>query len=92
MTGVLLDLANDVSRGIIVKWLEPASTARIDSVLDTGRCYTSDKKSQDKLRWAMKRRLRSGPISLHPSVPEKEMDGRALLPMSSRTMQRSLHV
>ena len=72
MRNVLLEIANDLSRGIIVEWLEPADVARLDSahnnralsrVLRDLLCSpltlfdVSYSTSYAKLKWAMKRRL-----------------------------------
>ena len=83
MRDVLLDLADDMSRGIIVEWLEPADVARLDSaynnralsrVLRSLLCSpltlfdVSYSTSCAKLKWAMKRRLHLGSIRIDSSI------------------------
>jgi hypothetical protein len=80
MRDVLLQLADDLSRGIIVEWLEPADVARFDSaynnralsrVLRSLLCSpltlfdVSYSTSCAKLKWAMKRRLHLGSIKIY---------------------------
>jgi F-box and leucine-rich repeat protein 2/20 len=91
----LLELFDDVSRGIIVEWLEPADVVRLDSaysnralsrVLRDLLCSpltlldVSYSTSQEKLKWAMKRRLNLGSIRLSSfaSFPEDVMTSIAL--------------
>ena len=77
MRDVLLDLADDLSRGIVVEWLDPADVAHLDSaynnralsrVLRSLLCSpltlfdVSYSTSYAKLKWAMKRRLHLGSI------------------------------
>jgi hypothetical protein len=86
MRDVLLGLADDVSRGIVVEWLEPADVARLDiaynnrelsRVLQSLLCSPltlfddSYSTSYAKLKWAMKRRLHLGSIRWCSSVSEE---------------------
>ena len=79
MRDVLLDLANDLSRGIIMEWLKPADVARLDSAYNNRALSralrgllcspltlfdVSYSTSYAKLKWAMKRRLHLGSIRL----------------------------
>ena len=86
MRDVLLDLADDLSRGIVVEWLDPADVAHLDSA------YNNHEKSEvfrgllsspltlfdvsvmrgnvRWVRWAIKRRLHLGSIEWSSSVPE----------------------
>ena len=84
MKDVLLGLADDVTRGIVVEWLEFADVARLDSAYNNrelsrvSRGLLSSpltlfdfsqfqKKSEEKIRWAMKRQLHT--IEMNSSVP-----------------------
>jgi hypothetical protein len=74
MIDVLLGLADDVTRGIVVEWLEFADVASLDSAYNNrelSRVFRSllsspltlfdfsrfAKKSEEKIKWAMKRQL-----------------------------------
>ena len=80
MRDVLLGLANDLSRGIIVEWLEPADVARLDiaynnrELSEVFRALLSSpltlfdvsySTSETKLIWAMKRRVHLGSIRIY---------------------------
>ena len=80
MRDVLLDLADDLSRGIIVEWLEPADVTRLDiaynnralsRALRSLLCSpltlfdVSYSTSIGKLKWAMKRRMNLGSIRIY---------------------------
>ena len=84
----MLELADDLSRGIILEWLEPADVARLDSaysnralsrVLRGLLCSPSTlfdvsySTSKAKLKWAMKRRLHLGSIRFR-SFPSVPVD------------------
>ena len=85
MRDVLLGLADDLSRGILLEWLEPADVARLDTaynnrtlsrVLRGLLCSpltlfgASYSRSYAKLKWAMKRRLNLGSLKCYESIPE----------------------
>ena len=85
MRDVLLDLADDLSRGIVVEWLDPADVAHLDSAYNNrvlsrvlrSLLYSSlslfdvsYSKGEKKLVRAMKRRLHLGSIRWDSSVPE----------------------
>ena len=82
---VLLGIADDLSRGIIMEWLDPADVARIDSAYNNrelGRALrsllcspvtlfdVSYSTSYAKLKWVTKRRLHLGSITPSLSIPE----------------------
>jgi hypothetical protein len=79
MGDVLLGLADDLSRGIIMEWLEPSDVARLDSAYNNRELSralrsllcspltlldVSYSTSYAKLKWAMKRRLHLGSIRI----------------------------
>ena len=116
MRHVLLELAEDLSREIMMEWLEPADVARLDIAYNNralSRVHrsllcspltlfdVSHSKKEEKLRWAMKRRLNLGSIRLneYPRVPEDVWTSIALTSCSclgqthsGRAMKRRLHL
>ena len=76
MRDVLLRLPDDVSRGIVMEWLEPADVARLDSA------YNHHEESE------VFRGLLSSPLSLFDVSDEREENSRWL----RWAMKRRLHL